>query len=265
MKHTNIFALVVVLISLTSCFSKRGLSGGNSNFNDLYDGTEKFLAGRVENEGNFIVLKNGKKIMGDVVNLKFKNLKAEVRVDDTTFKASDVQIMQNEHGYFKRVAGVLAARFIKGRINCYKYYYTELQMGQKVGNIQYYSKSQQMAVIIEKNEVSKHFTINGLKKFLADSESAKENFSPYLKAYRRRILVPRVLFASSLAFSGTLFLHLHKRAMKDIDIGTKTDMVLIGTAGGFTLFSGIYQFVNTLKYRGFRNWSIIKKYNAEKW
>jgi hypothetical protein len=53
--------------------------------------------------------------------------------------------------------------------------------------------------------------------------------------------------------------------MKDIDIGTKTDMVLIGTAGGFTLFSGIYQFVNTLKYRGFRNWSIIKKYNAEKW
>ena len=104
---------LMLIMLLTSCMGSRRLQEDIHNSRD-------------NRRSNFIQTKDGSVVEGEALKVKYPFLrKAYVQINEQDkVNLRDIEVMQNDVGYYRKINGLLAPRIKKGGINTYLTYET---------------------------------------------------------------------------------------------------------------------------------------------
>src|SRR5205085_5476991 len=105
--------VTVAIVLFSSCTGVRKLQ------EDIYNSRDK-------ERGNFIQTKDGNIMEGENLNVRypfFKKAYVQINQQDKV-RLRDIEVMQNDNGYYRNIEGYLAPRIKKGGINTFLTYRT---------------------------------------------------------------------------------------------------------------------------------------------
>ena len=170
---------LIGIVLLTSCGGQRRLQADIRNSRD-------------KDRGNFIQTKDGEILEGESLKVKypfFKKAYVEINKSEQV-KLRDVEVLQNEEGYYRKINGQLAPRIKKGGINTYLTFKTVTEYeapSTSNGNMARHRTRVVEIYYLQKTDsgVVKQMTPAVVNEFVSDYQPAKDFMDEYYRTQRK--------------------------------------------------------------------------------